>query len=196
MYCRLVAHPTKLWTNFWRFAVPSPTIPVFTWIDQVAASETPTGARNRALAHFTAVEGNLHGPVDDVLSVYFRQCSIAMSCRQLAMAGRFVAAGGVDIDTPGFSVSADRACRITALTVACGSYDASDEFAFRIGFPAKSGVGGGILGVVPGVASIAAWCPGLNEKGNSLLATRAFKELVWAAGRSVFGAVQSEDGSA
>ena len=153
----------------------------------VAASEIATGARNRALAHFMAAEGNLKNPVEDVLELYFNQCAVAMSCRQLAMSARFLASAGRLEGDDDPIITAERARRIVALMVTCGLYDASGEFAFRVGIPAKSGVGGGILGVVPGRASIAAWCPGLDEKGNSLLATRAFEELARATGWSIFG---------
>lgn len=153
----------------------------------VAQSELRTGSRNRALAYFMAADGNLKAPVEDVMSVYFRQCSIAMSCRQLAMAGRFLAAGGAAPPSGQDVLSVQRARRVMALMMSCGSYDASGEFAFRVGLPAKSGVGGGILGIVPGVAAVAAWCPGLDQKGNSQLATMAFEELVRATGWSVFG---------
>ena len=153
----------------------------------VAASEIATGARNRALAHFMAAEGNLKNPVEDVLELYFNQCAVAMSCRQLAMSARFLASAGRLEGDDDPIITAERARRIVALMVTCGLYDASGEFAFRVGIPAKSGVGGGILGVVPGRASIAAWCPGLDEKGNSLLAARAFEELARATGWSIFG---------
>lgn len=155
----------------------------------VAKSEIQTGSRNRALAHFMAAEGNLNGPVEHVLEVYFNQCALAMSCRQLAMAGRFLASAGHPVGGEDATVTPERARRIDALMMTCGLYDASGEFAFRVGIPAKSGVGGGILGVVPGVASVAAWCPGLDDKGNSLLAGRAFEELVRATGWSVFGPI-------
>lgn len=153
----------------------------------VAASEVRTGARNRALAHFMAAEGNLRHPVEDVLEVYFNQCGIAMSCRQLAMAGRFLASSGHNPGDAEATVTPERARRILALMVTCGQYDASGQFAFRVGIPSKSGVGGGVLGIVPGRASIAAWCPGLDEKGNSVLATRAFEELARVTGWSIFG---------
>ncbi|MEM1076520.1 MAG: glutaminase [Pseudomonadota bacterium] len=158
------------------------------FIDEaVRASETATGARNRALAYFMAAEGNLNGSIDDILSVYFGHCSIAMSCRQLAEAGRFLASGGVCASQEEAVLSVQRTRRVTALMLTCGSYDASGDFAFRVGLPAKSGVGGGILGIVPGIASVAAWCPGLDEKGNSVLATLAFEELVRITGWSLFG---------
>jgi len=160
--------------------------------DAVAKSETRTGARNRALAQFMAAEGNLRGEVEEVLSVYFRHCSIAMSCRQLAMAGRYLAASGHLEPNADEMLSPERARRVCALMMTCGSYDASGEFAFRVGIPAKSGVGGGILGLVPGIASVVAWCPGLDAKGNSLLATQAFEELVRATGWSVFGPIPSQ----
>lgn len=153
----------------------------------VAESEMRTGSRNRALAHFMKAEGNLKAPVEDVLSLYFRQCSIAMSCRQLAVAGRYLAAAGQNPADGSTVLSAQRARRVTALMMMCGSYDASGEFAFRVGLPAKSGVGGGILCIVPGIAAVTAWSPGLDAKGNSHLASIAFQELVRATGWSVFG---------
>lgn len=155
----------------------------------VAASEVRTGARNRALAHFMAAEGNLRNPVEDVLQVYFHQCAIAMSCRQLANAASYLASCGYARGSDDPAVTPVRARRINALMMTCGLYDASGEFAFRVGIPAKSGVGGGIMGVIPGVASVAAWCPGLDSKGNSLLATRAFESLVQATGWSIFGPI-------
>ncbi|WP_170560442.1 glutaminase [Ruegeria atlantica] len=153
----------------------------------VAESEMRTGSRNRALAHFMEAEGNLKSPVEEVLSLYFRQCSIAMSCRQLAVAGRYLAAAGQNPADGSTVLSAQRARRVTALMMMCGSYDASGEFAFRVGLPAKSGVGGGILCIVPGIAAVTAWSPGLDAKGNSHLASIAFQELVRATGWSVFG---------
>ena len=155
----------------------------------VALSEARTGERNRALAYFMSAEGNLREPVDKTLEVYFHQCAIAMSCRQLARAGSYLSAAGRSRGVTDKMVTLDRARRIIALMMTCGLYDASGEFAFQIGIPAKSGVGGGILGIVPGVASIAAWSPGLDSHGNSQLAQLAVRELARRTGWSVFGPV-------
>ena len=156
----------------------------------VAASEILSGDRNRALAYFMAADDNINGSVTDVLEVYFNQCAIAMSCRQLAQAGRYLCAAGQANGDEDATVTPDRARRINSLMMSCGLYDASGEFGFRIGIPAKSGVGGGILGIVPGIASVAAWSPGLDEHGNSKLAIRALEELVRATGWSVFGPIR------
>ena len=106
----------------------------------------------------------LEGPVDHVLGVYFHHCAIAMTCRQLAMAGRYLAFSGRLPGKECFVISSERARRISALMLTCGHYDGSGDFAFRVGLPGKSGVGGGILAVAPGKASIAVWSPGTRRK--------------------------------
>ncbi len=152
----------------------------------VAFSESATGFRNAALANYMRAFGVIDGPVESTLEVYFHQCAIAMSCRQLARAGRFLMAGGTCPATGRAIVSPERARRINALMLTCGHYDASGEFAFQVGLPAKSGVGGGILAIAPGRASIAVWSPGLSPQGNSLLGTRALEALAHAMGWSIF----------
>ncbi|MBO9410978.1 MULTISPECIES: glutaminase [unclassified Ruegeria] len=154
--------------------------------EHVFASEVATGDRNRALAYFMLAEGNLRGDVTEVTESYFRQCSIEMSCRQLAMATRFLATGGKGPDAETAGVTPERVRRLNALMMTCGCYDASGEVAFRIGLPCKSGVGGGVVAIAPGVGSIVAWSPGLDEKGNSVLALKALEELAHRLGWSVF----------
>lgn len=146
----------------------------------VARSETETGHRNFALAHFLKSQGNLTNPPELVLGAYFHQCAIAMSVEQLARAGRFLA--GIQ-----HLIAPERVRRINALMLTCGHYDGSGEFAFRVGLPGKSGVGGGILAIAPGRASIAVWSPGLNAQGNSQLGTEALELLARRTGWSIFG---------
>ncbi len=155
--------------------------------EAVAASEKRTGFRNVALANFMRAFGVLDNPVEYLLGVYFHHCAIAMTCRQLAMAGRYLAHSGRD-PTTGYSViSPERARRINAVMLTCGHYDGSGEFAYRVGLPGKSGVGGGILAVAPGRASIAVWSPGLDESGNSHLGRIALEQLTKRMGWSIFG---------
>lgn len=146
----------------------------------VARSETATGHRNFALAHFLKSQGNLMNPPELVLGAYFHQCAIAMTVEQLARAGRFLA--GLQ-----HLIAPERVRRINALMLTCGHYDGSGEFAFRVGLPGKSGVGGGILAIAPGRASIAVWSPGLNAQGNSRLGTEALEMLARRTGWSIFG---------
>lgn len=153
--------------------------------EAVAASETATGFRNMALANYMRAFGNVRHAVDLVLGTYFHQCAIEMSCRQLALAGRYLMLDGAH-PGGGRVVSPARARRINALMLTCGHYDASGDFAFRVGIPGKSGVGGGILAIVPGEASIAVWSPGLNDNGNSRLGTLALEQLAQHTGWSVF----------
>lgn len=171
--------------QFVRFLAGDDTIVID---NQVARSETETGYRNFALAQFMRGFGKLDHPAEHVLGVYFHQCALAMSCRQLAHAGLYLAAGGRNPATGRTVVSRDRARRINALMLMCGHYDGSGDFAYRVGLPGKSGVGGGILCVAPGKASIAVWSPGLNENGNSLLGSAALEMLAQRTGWSIFGA--------
>lgn len=153
---------------------------------EVAASEEQTGFRNASLAYFLKSFGSLHSPVTDVLEVYFNQCALTMNCRQLARAGLFLAHEGLDPLERLQVTSRDRARRINAVMMTCGHYDASGDFAFRVGLPGKSGVGGGILAIVPHRAAIAVWSPGLSEAGNSLVGTMALQRLAALTGWSVF----------
>ncbi|WP_429941140.1 glutaminase [Agrobacterium vitis] len=154
---------------------------------KVAQSEQTTGYRNFALANFMSGFGNLHHAVEMVLGVYFHQCALAMSCVQLSHAGLYLANRGTN-PLSGFSVvSPKRARRINALMLTCGHYDGSGDFAYHVGLPGKSGVGGGILAIAPGKASIAVWSPGLNKVGNSALGSEALELLATRTGWLVFG---------
>jgi glutaminase len=154
--------------------------------EEVADSEGETGYRNASLAHFMKSFGNLEHAVPDVLRVYFNQCSISMSCLQLARAGLFLSTEGTDPLTGTVIVSPERARRINSIMLMCGHYDASGDFAYRVGAPGKSGVGGGILAIIPNRAAVAVWSPALNETGNSHAGTVILEQLIRNAGWSVF----------
>jgi glutaminase len=170
--------------RFMRFLADDASITID---ESVAASEQRTGFRNIALANYMKSFGVLDNPVEFTLGVYFHHCAIAMSCRQLAMAGRFLAHLGRHPSTSLPVVHAERARRINAVMLTCGHYDGSGEFAYRVGLPGKSGVGGGILAIAPGKATIAAWSPGLDPNGNSHLARVALEALTKRMGWSIFG---------
>ncbi|MFN9925971.1 MAG: glutaminase [Phenylobacterium sp.] len=153
---------------------------------EVARSEAETGFRNASLANFLRAFGNLKSPVADVLETYFSQCAIRITCRQLARAGLFLAREGLDPLTGARVLTPEHARRINAIMMTCGHYDASGEFAFQVGLPGKSGVGSGILTIVPDRAAVAVWSPGLNEVGNSQVGTLALERLAAKMGWSVF----------
>lgn len=171
--------------RFMHFVADDPSITID---ETVAASEQRTGFRNVALANYMKAYGVIENPVDYTLGVYFHHCAIAMSCKQLAMAGRFLAHQGRNPSTGYAVVQPERARRINAIMLTCGHYDGSGEFAYRVGLPGKSGVGGGILAIAPGKASIAVWSPGLDDTGNSHLGRIALEALTQRMGWSVFGA--------
>ena len=148
----------------------------------VAASELKHGHHNAALASYMASHGNLENPVELTLGTYFHQCAIQMTCEQLARAGAFLVNGDQSPNLVGESPVK----RINALMLTCGHYDGSGDFAYRVGLPAKSGVGGGILALIPKVGAVAVWSPGLNEYGNSKLGTLAMERLTKETGWSIF----------
>ncbi len=151
----------------------------------VAASESEHGDRNAALAHFMASYGNLDNPVTTVLEHYFWQCSIEMSCRDLAVAGGFLARHGLRADGSRL-LSPRQAKRINAVMLTCGTYDAAGDFAYRVGLPGKSGVGGGIVAVIPGRCTLCVWSPGLDARGNSVAGMAALDHFTTLTGWSVF----------
>jgi len=153
---------------------------------EVAESEAATGHRNAGLAHVMKGFGNIENSVEDVLHVYFHQCALALSCADLARAGLFLATSGTDPLTGRRIVPTLMARRINALMLTCGHYDAAGDFAFRVGLPGKSGVGGGILAIVPDKLSLAVWSPGLNEFGNSQVGSLALEAFVRRAGVAIF----------
>ena len=151
----------------------------------VASSEAASGHRNAALAHLVASFGNLDNDVELVLDHYFRQCAIQMSCAELALAAGFLARRGVRVDGSRLLSRSD-AKRVNAVMLTCGTYDGAGEFAYRVGLPGKSGVGGGILAVIPGRCTLCAWSPGLDAAGNSVAAVAALDAFTTMTGWSVF----------
>lgn len=151
----------------------------------VAEAERETGHRNRAVAHFLRSFGNLHNEPDRVLDAYFRLCSISMSCVELSQAFLYLATGGRTF--AGEIIATPRQVkRLNAVMLTCGVYDEAGDYAYRVGLPAKSGVGGGVVAVMPGRFVAAVWSPGLSPRGNSLAGTMALELLTTKTGLSIF----------
>ncbi|MEQ8428473.1 MAG: glutaminase [Gammaproteobacteria bacterium] len=152
----------------------------------VAQSEAETGYINRALANFLKGHKNLVNDVDTVVDLYFHQCALAMSCSELAQATLHLANDGKSDILEDSLLTSSQVKRVNALMLTCGTYDEVGEFAFRVGLPAKSGVGGGIIAVLPGEYSVAVWSPELDSYGNSIMGGAALEYLTTMTGRSVF----------
>ncbi|MDX1667283.1 MAG: glutaminase [Saprospiraceae bacterium] len=161
-------------------------VPDIDFNPKVARSEKLTGFRNAALANLLKAFGNIHNEVTDVLDFYFHQCSLEMNCRELARAFQFYANHGCLIDSGEQILPEMKVKRINAIMQTCGFYDEAGEFAFRVGLPGKSGVGGGIVGIHPQHYSVAVWSPRLNEKGNSVQGMKALELLTSKTGHSIF----------
>ncbi|MCM1028931.1 MAG: glutaminase [Pseudoflavonifractor sp.] len=155
----------------------------------IARSERETASRNMALAYLMKSFGNIHNDVDTLIDVYCSQCAISMTCADLARSFLFLANRGVNPLAAGGQeriLTPSRAKRLGAVMLTCGFYDESGDFAFRVGLPGKSGVGGGIAAYIPGQLSIAVWCPGLNSFGNSLLGIETLERFTTDIGVSIF----------
>ena len=135
--------------------------------EKVAQSEKETGFRNIALCNFIKSFGNIKNNVDDVLDFYFYTCSLEMTCKELSEIFLFLADDNFVSQKGTKILTMSQAKRLNAIMLTCGFYDESGEFAFRVGLPGKSGVGGGIVAINPDEYCITVWSPKLNEKGNS-----------------------------
>ncbi len=152
----------------------------------VLQSEKNFGHRNAALAHFMKSYNNIESEVNDVLDVYFGHCSVEMNCVDLSTAFLYLANHGKHPLTGKTYLTASQAKRLNALMLTCGTYDAAGEFAFKVGMPGKSGVGGGIAAIIPGLLSVAVWSPALDKYGNSLAGTKALELFTTKTGISIF----------
>jgi len=153
---------------------------------EVAFSEKEHGYRNLALVNMMKSFDNIHNDTDKVISDYFKHCSISMNTKQLCRSMLFLANHGIDPINNKQYLTSSQAKRINSLMLTCGHYDASGDFAFKVGLPGKSGVGGGIVAIVPGLMSLCVWSPQLNKKGNSLIGTKALELFTTKTGLSIF----------
>ncbi len=151
----------------------------------VANSEKETGFRNAALCNFLKSFGNIKNDVETVLDFYFHQCSLEMTCKELAHSFFFFANEGNTISGEKILLKS-QVKRLNALMQTCGFYDESGEFTYKVGLPGKSGIGGGIAALFPKNFVVATWSPRLNEKGNSELGMSALELLTTKTGMSVF----------
>lgn len=179
----ILANPEKDFLSFIRRLAGDHTIH---YDEKVKNSEKNTGFRNVALANFMKSFGNIHNNVDEVLDIYFMMCSVSMSCTQLANAFLFFANHGMIPATHEKILTISQTKRLNALMQTCGFYDEAGEFTFRVGLPGKSGVGGGIVAILPKQYSVAVWSPGLNAKGNSEAGMMLLELLTTKTGTSIF----------
>lgn len=157
-----------------------------TYNEQVYNSEKNTGYRNAALANMLKSYGNLENDVEVVLDLYFRLCSISMSCNELASSFKYLCNGGVNPTSNEQLLTLSQTKRLNALMQSCGFYDESGQFTYKVGLPGKSGVGGGIIALYPGKFTIAVWSPKLNPKGNSLRGMKALEQFTTDSQLSIF----------
>ncbi|MCC4801089.1 glutaminase B [Enterovibrio norvegicus] len=152
----------------------------------VANSEMEHSDRNASIAYLMRAFGNFDNDVMPVLSNYFHYCALRMSCVDLAKTFNYLANKGLPLGAEKTIVSQTQSKQVNALLATCGLYDGAGEFAYRVGMPGKSGVGGGIVAIVPGEMSICVWSPELDLSGNSLAGTAALELLAERIGRSIF----------
>ncbi|WP_443863934.1 glutaminase A [Fusobacterium ulcerans] len=143
---------------------------------KIYCGESETGNRNRAMGYFLKGEGIIEGDVEDALDIYFKQCSIEVTAKTLAKIALFLANNG-KLSSGEIVITPRIATIVKTLMVTCGMYDSSGEFAVRAGIPSKSGVGGGILSVVPGKMGIGVYGPSLDKKGNSIAGVLLLEDL-------------------
>jgi glutaminase len=175
--------PERLLRDYARLLAGNPRLDID---PAVAASERRHAHVNAALAHLMKAHGTIAHDVDRVLDLYCNQCALAMGCIDLARAFLPLAAGGFSPSLGESALTARQAKRVNALMLTCGMYDAVGSFAYRVGLPAKSGVGGGIVAVVPDLLTVAVWSPELDRFGNSYVGTAALELFTRITKLSIF----------
>jgi len=154
--------------------------------EEVYRSEKSSGHRNYSVIELMKSFGNIENSIEDVMNVYFKLCSLTMSTKELSRAMLFLANHGVDPVSKKEFLTFSQSKRVNAVMLTCGHYDASGDFAFRVGLPGKSGVGGGIVAIIPNKMSLCVFSPRLNAQGNSLIGTKALELFTTKTGLSVF----------
>lgn len=153
---------------------------------RIAASEKTVSNKNLALVNLMKSFGNIENPIDEVMDLYYRLCSIEMNCSELSRSFLYLANYGTDPFSGDRIVSKSKSKRINAVMQLCGLYDEAGEFSFRVGLPGKSGVGGGIVALYPNNYCIAVWSPRLNKKGNSFKAIKFLEKFTTETRTSIF----------
>ena len=182
LYSQLT-HPKEDFLVFVRAVSENPTL---NYSKKIAASEKSVGYRNIALCNFIKSFGNIKNNASDVLDFYFNLCSLEMDCKELSKTFLYLANGGHQLSNNSQILTKSQTKRINALMQTCGFYDESGEFAFKVGLPGKSGVGGGIIAIHPHKYAIAVWSPKLNEKGNSYKGMRFLEQFTTKTQSSIF----------
>ena len=152
----------------------------------VALSERENGYLNAAIANLLKYHGTIHNDIETVLHFYFMMCSIEMSCRELSLAFLAFANHRRKFNYAGITLTSSQVKRMNAIMQTCGFYDEAGEFAYLVGLPGKSGVGGGIVAIYPLQYSVAVWSPRLNSKGNSVMGIKALELLTTETKESIF----------
>ena len=178
-----LANPEVDFLNFVRAVAGNATID---YNEQVALSEREKGYLNAAIANLLKYHGTIDNDIEQVLHFYFLMCSIEMSCRELSLAFLAFANHRRKFDYAGFMLTASQVKRMNAIMQTCGFYDEAGEFAYLVGLPGKSGVGGGIVAIYPLQYSVTVWSPRLNAKGNSVMGIKALELLTTVTKESIF----------
>ncbi|NNC70239.1 MAG: glutaminase [Flavobacteriaceae bacterium] len=182
----LISHFGNAREAFLHFVRDLSGLPNLTYSDNIADSEKAHGYRNTALCNFIKALGNIENEPEEVLDFYFDMCSLEMTCQELSKTFTFLANRGRKLENGKKILSKSKCKRINALMLTCGFYDESGEFAFKVGLPGKSGVGGGIVALYPGHYAIAVWSPKLNKNGNSYKGMKLLEEVTTNSELSIF----------
>ncbi|WP_273565592.1 glutaminase [Maribacter halichondriae] len=182
----LISHLKDAKVEFLEFVRDVSNLPDLVYSDKIADSEKAHGYRNVALCNFIKSLGNIENDPTEVLDFYFDMCSLEMNCQQLSHTMTYLANGGRKITDGSKIITKPQSKRMNALMLTCGFYDESGEFAFKVGLPGKSGVGGGIVAVYPQHYAIAVWSPKLNPNGNSFLGMKFLEEFTTHSDFTIF----------